>query len=274
MSNATIQVNIVSRDELKEAIIAELDVLGFDGIWEDGDRLCAYIKEDRFDEKSLYEMLSGYRMENSYSTENCEDKNWNEIWEAEFKPFYIDKTLIIRASFHPAEKSFPYELVIDPRMSFGTGHHETTELMLRMMLLSELAGKRVLDMGCGTGVLAILAAKMGAINVLAVDNDINSVENCNDNLKYNDVAGVVCKEGGAEAISGEFDVILSNITRNINLTLLPLLAEHVVSGGYVIISGFLDFDRDKMVQAALDLGLTTEESMDKNKWHCLKLKKR
>lgn len=274
MSNSSIQITVICTDELKEVISAELDLLQFDGIWDEGDRLNAYISSNVFVEKDLYNMLSKYGMENSYSQSIIEDKNWNEEWEANFKPFYIDNALAVRASFHPAEKDFKYEIVIDPKMSFGTGHHETTELMLRMMFTTEFTDKKVLDMGCGTGVLAILADKFGANSVTAIDNDINSVENASENTKYNRASSVECIHGGVEAIDGVFDVALSNITKNINKSLLPQLSAHVVEGGYVIISGFLDFDRDEMVQAALDSDLLLEDHMDKNKWQCLKLRKR
>lgn len=271
MSNDLLEIEIVCSDNQKEWISAELESLGFNGIWEEGDRLHTYISPSDFIEKNLYDMLSKYGMENTYVTREVAQKNWNAEWESSFEPFTVDQSVRIRASFHTSEPNFVHEIVIDPRMSFGTGHHETTELMVRMMLKTDFTGRNVLDMGTGTGILAILARRLKAKYVLAIDNDANSVDNALENLKYNGTDSVDCLLGEEEQIKGQYDIILSNITKNINIRLLPVLARHVLKGGYVIISGFLDFDRQEMVEAASGLGLTVEDSIEKNKWQCLKL---
>lgn len=250
-----------------EIITAELNQLGFEGFWEEGSMINAFIAQDDFKEKSLYDMLGKYKMENHYSIKVLEDKNWNETWESNFDPVQIDNQVMIRASFHPPATSAEHEIIINPEMSFGTGHHETTELMIRLMLGIDFSRKTVLDLGSGTGVLAILASKMGAKTNVAIENDPGSVQNCRDNVIQNNCSNIEVIEGSIEQSPKlKYDIVLSNITKNINKSLLPSCVELLAPQGYLVISGFLDFDRDEMVQFCEGLGLVHEQTIELNKW--------
>ena len=213
-------------------------------------------------------------MENSFSYSQVVNRNWNEEWEKHYEPIYVDDRVFVRSPFHEANTSVSYEIIIQPRMSFGTGHHETTQLMMEMMLTDNIEGKSVLDMGTGTGVLAFLASRMGASEVIGIDNDENSVENARDNLKYNDVEHVSFLQGSAESIpSRNFDVVLSNITKNINVALLPHLVKHVSNRGKIILAGFLNFDLEEVNQLVTNFGFALERNISKGDWECLLYKK-
>lgn len=269
-----VEVTIPLLDELKDVIIAELTGLGYDGIWDQGNELVAYIDVQEFRHKELYDMLARYGMENSFSRKMLEQRNWNEEWEKNYDPIWVDKRVYVRSPFHAPSDEVDYEVVIQPRMSFGTGHHETTRLMIRMMLTTDLANKTVLDMGTGTGVLAFLAHMMKASDVVGIDNDANSVENAIDNMKYNEVAGVKFLQGSYDAIPDQqFDVVLSNITKNINVGLLPHLAKHVSKGGYLMLAGFLNFDLQEVNELVTSLGFKIERNISEGDWECLLYKK-
>jgi len=275
MNPEYITVRIPCLDEQKEILCAELNALGSEGVWDKGTEVEAYFPKEGWDQKQLYETLSNYGLENSFHVAILEDKNWNEEWESGFDPIRIDDEVLIRATFHEQERGFKYELVIDPRMSFGTGHHATTRLMIDMMLTMDLSGKKVLDMGSGTGVLSFLAAQMGAAEVVGVELDSNSVDNARDNAKYNPSEGVSFFEGSHEAIPDtQFDVILSNITRNINRTLLPHLMEKLLTNGYLVMAGFLNFDLEEMVRLCAEHGARLIRNKSLDDWEVIIVEKR
>lgn len=275
MNQEYITVRIPCLDEQKEILCAELDVLGSDGVWDKGIEVEAYFPKEIWDQKVLYDMLSNYGLENSFHISTLEDKNWNQEWESGFDPIRIDDEVLIRATFHEHEPGFKYELVIDPRMSFGTGHHATTRLMIDMMLTMDLQGKKVLDMGSGTGVLSFLAAQMGASEVIGVEVDSNSVDNARDNSKYNLSTGVRFIEGSHEAMPDiEFDIILSNITRNINRSLLPHLIKKLLRDGYLVMAGFLNFDLEEMVQLCADHGARLIRNKSLDDWEVIIVQKK
>ncbi len=270
---STLQFQILCPDHLKEPVMAFLEPLGFEGFWDNGDTIMAYVPQDLFDHKSFYDTLSQFELENNYSYNVLEEKNWNEEWEKNFEPIVIDDKVYVYASFHPL-KHYPYQIRINPKMSFGTGHHATTRLSAILLMHLDVADQNVLDMGCGTGVLAILANKMNAKYVQAIDNDQWSFENALDNVAENDCKNVIVSLGSTEAIEDKlFDIVISNITKNINLGLLPELAKKVSSKGYLIISGFLDFDLNEMRTAAENLGFTPVETIAENAWQGLCMQK-
>jgi ribosomal protein L11 methyltransferase len=265
-----LEVTIPVLDELKEIVSAELVDLGYEGFWEDGSSIKAYVQSSSFEHKLLYDTLAKYGMENSFSYAEMPDQNWNETWEKNYDPILVDDVVFVRSPFHTPNSSVDYEVVIQPQMSFGTGHHETTQLMIEMMLTESFKGSTVLDMGTGTGVLAMLSSLLGATDVVGIDYDQNSVDNAKENLKYNEVNNVSFLYGSHEAIpSRDFDIILSNITKNINVGLLPHLVKRLSTDGYIILAGFLNFDLKEVDSIATDLGLTIVRNVSKGDWECL-----
>lgn len=270
---STLQIKILCPDSLKEELMAVLSPLDFEGFWDNGDTIMAYIEKDTFNHKLFYDTLSNYELENNYSFDELAEVNWNEEWEKNFEPVLIDNKLYIRAGFHPSG-NYPYEIVIQPKMSFGTGHHPTTRLSAILLMHLEVKNKSVLDMGCGTGILSILAEKMGASEVLGVDNDAWSYENALDNVQNNECSRVEVKLGSTEQVQNKtFDVVISNITKNINLQLLPSLSSMVSKQGFLILSGFLDFDLIEMETKAQSLGFKTIEHLEEQSWQGLCLQK-
>jgi ribosomal protein L11 methyltransferase len=265
-----IEVTIPVLEDHKDIITAELFDLGYEGFWDEGMILKAYIDASLFQHKLLYDKLGVYGMENSFSYSLMPDQNWNMEWEKHYDPILVDDTVFVRSPFHDAQVGVEYEVIIQPQMSFGTGHHETTQLMIEMMLTIDFKGKTVLDMGTGTGVLAFLSGFMGASDIVGIDYDQNSVDNAQENLKYNSVQHVSFLHGSFEAIPDrKFDVVLSNITKNINMGLLPHLANHTSPSGYLILAGFLNFDIKEINQKTIDLGFKLIRNVSKGDWECL-----
>jgi ribosomal protein L11 methyltransferase len=274
MKRTHLAIRIPCLDEIKEILNAELENLASDGIWDKGNELVAYFPIQTFVEKDLYNVLSKYNLENSYHITELEDKNWNEEWEKNYQPVIIDKDVIIRAHFHESTDDYKHEIVITPRMSFGTGHHATTKLVIEMMLTQNFENKSVLDMGSGTGVLSFLAKQQGAQAVLGIDNDPNAVQNAIDNLKYNLHEGVNFLEGSFDAIPDQkFDIILSNITRNTNKLLLPHLTNRLLTGGIMVLAGFLNFDLEEMVEYCKELGMQMVKNANEGEWESIIVKK-
>lgn len=274
MAEAYLLVRIPCLDEHKEILQAELEWLGSDGIWDKGSELEVYFPQSVYNVEALYNMLSKYGMENSFHTEKVVDENWNATWEAGYEPVSVDHFAHIRATFHPAQTNFEHEIVINPQMSFGTGHHATTKLVIQMMRSIPIKDKTVLDMGSGTGILSFLAASMGASEVLGIDIDTNSVENAGENRKYNRSDNVSFIQGSSGQIPDErYDIILSNITRNINRELLPHLAAHLAGGGYLIMAGFLTFDLEDMVNRCRELGMNLVRNAHDQEWEVILVQK-
>ncbi len=255
-----------------EQFIAWLLSEGFDSFEETESGLLAYIEESQWNEEIFSQALKvrwgGIQW---LGTVPQEDKNWNELWEQNFQPVIIAGHCLVRAPFHPPQPELPMEVVIEPKMSFGTAHHETTQLVMEHLLNMELSGKRVLDMGCGTGILAILAAKLGAGMVLAIDNDRWAYENALENVDRNQVQELVTViEGETEQIPGAlFDVIIANINRNVLLKDMPVYARHTASGGKLLLSGFYEEDLDLILAAATSCGWVKDHYLERNRWVAL-----
>lgn len=270
-----IEVIIPLLDENKEIIIAELGDLGYEGFWDQGNELRAYIEASQFAHKRLYDTLGKYKMENHFSYTEMVQKNWNEEWEKNYEPILVGNRVFVRSPFHTPNTDVDYEVVIQPQMSFGTGHHETTQLMIEAMLTISFDKQSVLDMGTGTGVLAMLAEMLGANEVVGIDYDENSVENAKDNLQYNTCKQVSFLHGSYEAIPNRnFDIVLSNITKNINMELLPFLVSHVSNNGYLILAGFLNFDLQEVDDKVTAHGFKLLRNISKGDWECLLYQKR
>jgi ribosomal protein L11 methyltransferase len=264
-----IEVTVQAPVDLTDILTAELSQYGYDTFMETDTGLCAYITEDVFSEADLEEVLNKYRGDFPlpYTIQKIPKQNWNEEWEKNFEPQLIAGVCSVRASFHPRPEGVRHDIVINPKMSFGTGHHETTTLMIENQLQVEQAGKRVLDMGCGTGILAILATKLGAAEVVAVDIEDWTVENARENAAAN-AAPVEVRLGDVQMIASDtpYDIVLANINRNVLLADIPVYARLLVSGGTLVMSGFYTEDLAAIKAQAIAHGLTYKAERSKNNW--------
>jgi len=263
---------------IADVLAAELGELGFDTFVPLTDGLQAFIAEEVFDDIALQNLIADFLIEASidYSFTTIESKNWNEEWEKHyFEPIIIDNECVIHSSFHKNVPKAKYDIVIDPKMSFGTGHHETTSLVIGELLSMNLEGKKVLDMGCGTSVLAILAAMRGAKELLAIDIDSWCTENSIENIELNKVSGIEVKQGGAELLEGlHFDIILANINRNILLADMEKYAKCLTTGGELYMSGFYSEDIPLIEAEANRNELEVVAHKLKNNWTVLKTVKK
>lgn len=253
-----------------EILTALLGDMGCDSFmdWEEG--LLAYIPETDFSEQSLREIRlpasSGITW--SYTLQRIKDEDWNAVWESHYEPVWVDGQCYIRAPFHPPVKEAAYELLIEPKMSFGTAHHETTAQMISYLLEEDCLGKSVLDMGSGTGVLAILAAMRGASELTAIDNDEWAYRNMLENCQLNHTENIRCLLGDAGSIPDTaYDVVLANINRNILLQDMPHYTTHLRPHGTLLISGFYEGeDLQLLRKKAEGLGLAYATHRTRNRW--------
>jgi ribosomal protein L11 methyltransferase len=211
----------------------------------------------------------------SYTVEKLAPENWNETWERNFEPVVVDDLLCIRASFHEKNTQVQHEIVITPKMSFGTGHHQTTRLMCREMFTLDLKEKRVLDMGCGTGILAILAKKLGAGEVTGIDIDEWSVENAMENCEVNGHPDIVIKKGDVDLLKDEaaFDIILANINKNILKKQIPGYSLKMKPGGWLLLSGFFTTDVNELAVVCRDNHFELRHSVNEEEWAMMVLNK-
>jgi ribosomal protein L11 methyltransferase len=273
---STQQVRITASPDQADILLAELGEIGFD-IFEDSDTgLIAYCQTDLFDLVVFKDLISRYQFLGpiQYEIQEIEKQNWNAVWETNYDPIRIADLVFIRANFHPSEPGYQIEIVINPKMSFGTGHHETTFQMSQALFDLNLTGKSVLDAGTGTGILAFVAKKLGATFVRGFDIDEWSVENSIENASLNACEEV---EFGRGTILDEsarmYDVLLANINRNILLDEMDEYADRIVSGGDLLLSGFYTEDIPMLVERAEALGLNYVSQSEKNRWACLRFKK-
>jgi ribosomal protein L11 methyltransferase len=250
---------ITTEDYQQDLLINALGEIGFDTFEELELGFKAYIPEEIFDQGALDEQLLPYKdlFTFSYEITLIQQKNWNEVWESNFEPIEIGNKIYVRATFHEPKPEFEYEIVIDPKMAFGTGHHQTTAMMLGLMLENEFAGKKVLDMGCGTGILAIMAAKLGAGDITAIDYDPVCYESTIENSALNNVDNIKPLCGSKEVIPDEqYDTILANINRNILIDQMQRYAEVLKTDGEIYFSGFYESpDLDIITDEARKYGL-------------------
>jgi len=257
-----------------EILMAELIEIGFDSFTEEHDGILGYIQKDLFKEEELKDiyLLQNEEVEISYTYEEMPNINWNEEWEKNFSPINVEDKVLIRAEFHESDPNM-HEIVIQPKMSFGTGHHPTTHLMIQQMLDMDLENKKVLDMGCGTSVLAIFAKQKGAGRTVAIDIDEWSVENSKENAARNNVE-LDIELGTADNLGKEnFEIILANINRNILISDIPTYVSVLEDGGKLLLSGLCFFDVDDILEVCTEQNLKLEKKIQREEWVSLLLSK-
>ncbi|MCF8715661.1 50S ribosomal protein L11 methyltransferase [Joostella atrarenae] len=255
-----------------EILIAELGYAGFESFVEEEDGVVAYIQKGEWNPEILadIQILESELFEIDYEFKEIEQQNWNAEWEKNFHPIEVDGLCTVRAPFHE-KPTTKYDIIIEPKMSFGTGHHETTHMMIQFLLKNDLKGKKVLDMGSGTGVLAILAEKEGATDIDAIDIDnwcyLNSIEN----VERNDCHKINVLEGDASLLEGRsYDVIIANINRNILLADIPTYVNCLNEGGTLLLSGFYKDDIPQIQERCEEFSLKFIENHEKNHWVAVK----
>lgn len=257
-----------------EILMAELIEIGFDSFTEEHDGILGYIPTNLFDENALKELplLNSSDVSITYTFAEMPNINWNEEWEKNFSPINVEDKVLIRAEFHDSNPEM-HEIIIQPKMSFGTGHHPTTHLMIQQMLDMNFDNQTVLDMGCGTSVLAIYAKQRGAKEVVAIDIDEWSVENSIENAARNQVE-LKISQGTADNLGGQnFDTILANINRNILISDIPTYVSVLNQGGSLLLSGLCFFDVDDILEVCTEQNLTLERKLQREEWVSLLLKK-
>lgn len=252
-----------------EILIAELGFAGFESFVETDEGVLAYIQRQdwQVDLLEKIEILRSPEFNISYAKRLIAQQNWNEEWEKNFQPIVVDEKCAVRAPFHAAF-DLPYEIVIEPKMSFGTGHHETTFMMLQWLMEIDCTDKNVLDMGCGTAVLAIMAKLKGASSVLAIDIDQWCVENSLENISRNDCDSIEVQLGDASILPNEpiFDLIIANINRNILLRDMQAYLKALKNGGTLLLSGFYQEDLSVIKEVCTDLNMQFVDNKVKNNW--------
>lgn len=270
--STTIQVSIDVADEaIKDMMIAELADLGFDGFEETETGLLSYITLAGFDGEltsGLEELVNRYGL--TYTSNAIDKQNWNALWESNFEPVLVDDFVGVRANFHDSFNGVvEHDIIITPKMSFGTGHHGTTYSVMQLMRGIDFANKSVFDFGTGTGLLAILAHKLGAVDILAVDNDDWCIENASENIVVNNTQSIEIQKVDNAKLNKKFNIIIANINKNIILDNLAFLAEATVPGGVVLLSGLLVEDEPEIEAACAALGWKHQETRTRNNWIAL-----
>lgn len=277
MNYIELSVEISPLEIGREITVAELAELGFESFNDFDKGVKAYIQEDEFSKEAVKE-ISIFKNEEfkvNYTINLIEDKNWNEVWELSFEPINVNNQCFIRAPFHEVRNDIQFNIEIEPKMSFGTGHHETTHLMIEELLEMEMDGKNVLDMGCGTGVLAILAEFKNAKNICAIDIDEWAYENTIENISRNNCKKIEALKGGAELLNNKkFDIIIANINRNILLNDMETYLSCLKENSDLLLSGFFSSDKEILLDEAKKYDAYLSNENNKNDWTLLHLKRK
>jgi ribosomal protein L11 methyltransferase len=261
----------------KDILVAQLAEIGFESFLDEKKQLKAYIPQPEFNQEQIKQLtiLSDNDFNISYTINLIKDENWNQQWERNFSPIEVDDFCTIKAPFHDQTFNTKQIITINPQMSFGTGHHATTYMMIKAMKDINFSNKSVLDMGCGTGVLAILAEKLGATSVWAIDNDEWAYNNTLENITLNNAQNIKVIHGDVDSLPDKpmYDIILANINRNILLQDLPAYLNVLKSKGKILLSGFLTDDKDIITEKAKELNLKPVSHLTKEEWSLLVFEK-
>lgn len=278
MNYIQISFDISPRHPWTEIITQELANIDFDSFTEEDQKLQAYISEENFKEERLKELIATYagnEVNIAYEQTLIPSQNWNAVWESDYEPVLVGKSLMIRAPFHPIDDTFDLSIEIQPQMSFGTGHHQTTFLLSQALLDIDFKGKNVLDVGTGTGVLGILAAQLGASEVFGTDIEEGAVENAIENCERNGTKNFKIVKGDLEVVpKHNYDVIIANINKNVLLRHMEGYSNLIKDNGLLLLSGFFETDIQTLTEAAKNCGFDVIEIFTKEKWAVLKLIKK
>jgi ribosomal protein L11 methyltransferase len=255
-------------EEQSEILIAQLNEIDFNGFEEGENFLTAFIEKENFDEDALQQIISAHQL--SYQKNFIQQKNWNEEWEKNFDPVIVDDFVAIRAEFHRPIKNVEHEIIITPKMSFGTGHHATTYMMIQQMHNIDFKNTTVFDFGMGTGILAILAERLGAKNIVAIDNDEWSINNAKENIERNNCKCIQLFLSATLGSNEKFDIVLANINKNVILNNFENLKNLLSQNGQLLISGLLIEDEADILAAAVKNNLKLTARIHRNKWISLK----
>ena len=264
-----LEIKFTLTEEFRDIIIAELSSHGFDTFLETDAGFNTYTDQPNPDLRPIDDTIEKYRelCDIRYETTIFPDKNWNEEWEKNFEPIVVEDKCLIKAPFHEVKGQYPLEIVIEPKMAFGTGHHATTYLMIQEMMKLDLTDKRILDLGCGTGILAIAAVKLGASEVWATDINEWSINNSQNNFNLNNCpVKLLCGQINELDIPGAFDYVLANINRNVLLEEIPAYTNKMREQGALLLSGFFTEDEKLIENAATDGGLEINSKSHRNNW--------
>lgn len=272
------RLQVICDTEFSEILMAEIAEAGFDTFMETDKGFEAYVELEKYDKQRLQEIKDRYaaQMPLVFYIDRIQKQNWNEEWEKSYQPILVADRCLIRADFHKPEKKYPYEIIITPKMSFGTGHHQTTYLMVKGQLAIDHAGKRVMDAGCGTAILSIMACKRGASAVEAFDIDEWSVVNGRENIEVNGCPNINIRQGKIADVdlTGTFDIILANINKNVLLDEMNEYQRFLKPGGLLLLSGFYTRDIPDLLAQASPYGLYEEHRDERETWASLRLCKR
>ena len=252
----------------KDILIAQLADAGYDGFEETGNDLDAFIDEENYNKSELENLTAIYKLD--FTRTEIKPENWNKIWESDFHPVVVDDFVAVRADFHEPIRDVQYEIVITPKMSFGTGHHATTDMMMRQMREIDFKNKSVFDFGTGTGILAILAHKSGAASVTAIDNDEWSIKNAEENFQKNNCDTIILKQRDAALTDQTFDIILANITKNIILENFSVLSQQLNKNATLLLSGLLEDDEEDIIKESRKYSLFPGRRLKEGNWLCLR----
>lgn len=256
-----IKIEVIANDYQQEELIALFDEYNATGFEQTDEKLIAYFPVETFAKEEIEKILEGF----SHQTTEIEEKNWNEEWEQNFQPVVVEDFVAVRAHFHQPITNVQHEIVITPKMSFGTGHHATTYMMMRQMRELDFQNKTIFDFGTGTGILAILAEKLGAKKITAIDVDDWSIENAEENFERNNCSAIEVKLS-SQIPAQKFDVILANINRNVILDYMPELVKALQPNATILFSGLLIADENDIDAAALANGLRFVRKMERTGW--------
>jgi ribosomal protein L11 methyltransferase len=271
------RLQVICDPDFSEILMAEIAEAGFDTFMETEKGFEAYVELEKYDKERLQYIKDRYSPQTSlvFYQDRIQKQNWNEEWEKSYQPIIVDDRCLIRAEFHKIEKVYQYEITITPKMSFGTGHHQTTYLMVKAQMDIDHQRKRVMDAGCGTAILSVMASKLGAKEVIAFDIDEWSVINGQENIEVNHANNITIQQGKLNelAISGTFDIILANINKNVLLEEIKLYQQYLMDDGLLLLSGFYTHDIDDLLNEGATFNLKEVRRDERETWASLLLKK-